>query len=122
MDSQQQPAFSPQPIDLERKLVDTFPDEGKRVAARFQLLRYGREGWHHEVDRVRLGILKLSEGDLGAIDRLVAAAIIDYRDILAQAEYPAYSRLTPGIDPASAPAQAAIAADKRQYDDWMDDG
>ncbi len=115
-----QPTYQPQPGDFERKLADVFPNEGLREAARAQLLRYGREGWHHEPARVRLAILKLGGGDLVAIDRYVESAGVDYRDILAQAEYPAYSKLPAGIDPTSPPAQEAIRADKAQYLEWIE--
>jgi hypothetical protein len=38
--------------------------------------------------RVQLAILVLAEGDLAAVERLVADANTDYRDILFWAEYP----------------------------------
>jgi hypothetical protein len=119
MDVAQQPAYRPQPGDLERKLADCFPDEGLRVAARAQVMRYGRQTWHHEVDRVRLAILKIAAGDLLAIDKTVALAEEDFRAVLTKAEYPAYSQLGPGIDSTSRTAQAAIAADKAQYRKWI---
>jgi hypothetical protein len=119
MDPEPQSPYSPSSIDLERKLAEAFPNDAIREAARTRLLRYGREDWHREPDRVRLAILKLGGSDLAAIDRQVEAAGVDYRDILAQAEYPAYSRLPPGIDPAGSKARAAISSDRRQYLDWM---
>ena len=120
MGTNQPPAHEPQPADLERKLADAFPNEGLREAARAQLLRYGREGWHHEPGRVRLAILKLAGSDLVALGRFVESAGVDYRDILSMAEYPAYSKLPPGIDPMSAPAQEAMRADERQYLEWLE--
>ncbi|NND02849.1 MAG: hypothetical protein HKN91_08680 [Acidimicrobiia bacterium] len=114
-----QPAHQPEPGELERKLSDLFPNERLRDAARSALSRYGRESWHQEIERVRLGILKLAGPHLTQIDKQVDAASVDYRDTLAAAEYPAYSQLTPGIDPQDAAAQEAIAADLQQYLDWL---
>ena len=108
-----------QPSDLERKLLEMFPRERLRDAARSSLSRYGRESWHREVDRVRVAILKLAGPDLTAIDKQVDAANVDYRDILAAAEYPAYSRLRPGIDPLDPEAQRAAESDRRQYLEWL---
>lgn len=111
--------YSPEPGELERKLAEAFPSEDLRDAARARLMRYGRQDWHREPERVRLAILKLAGSDLVAIDRRVAAAGVDYRDILAEAEYPAYSKLPPGIDSSSPAAQAAIRSDKQQFMDWI---
>ncbi len=68
---------------------------------------------------MRLAILKLADSDLMEIDKRVDAANVDYRDILAAAESPAYLLLPPGIDPESADAQRAIQSDKQQYLDWL---
>lgn len=114
-----QEGYQPEPGDLERKLNDLFSAEGLRDAARSSLSRYGRESWHYEVDRVRLAILKLAGADLTAIDKQVDAANVDYRDVLAAAEFPAYRLLPPGIDPATPEAQRAIAADRQQYLEWI---
>lgn len=115
---QQQP-HQPRPDELERKLSELFPNEGLRDAARSALRRYGRESWHKEGDRVRLAILKLAGTDLTAINKRVDEANVDYRDSLAAAEYPAYSLLSPGIDPLDPAAQRAIESDRRQYLEWL---
>lgn len=97
-----------------------FPAEGLRNVARSALFRYGRELRHTEMARVRLAILKLAGPDITAIDKQVDVAIIDYRDVLASAEYPAYALLKPGIDPTTPEAQQAIESDRRQYLEWLD--
>lgn len=117
-DASQTP-YKPQAGDLERKLRSQFPNDGLREAARSQLLRYGHQAWHREVDRVRMAILKLAGSDLLAIDKWVDQAGVDFRDVLAAAESPAYMALKPGIDPSSPAAQAAIASDRKQYTDWI---
>ena len=49
--------------------------------------RYGREDFHLEVDRVHLGILRLSGSDLTKIERWTAVACSDFRELLVEAEY-----------------------------------
>ena len=51
------------------------------------LARYGREDFHLEVDRVHLGILRLSGADLTKIEGWTAVACRDWRDLLVEAEY-----------------------------------
>lgn len=116
----EQRGYRPQPGDLERKLRSLFPNDGLRNAARAALRRYGAATWHHEADRVRLAILKLAGPDLTAIDRRVDEAIVDYRDTLAAAEFPAYAALGPHVDGSSPEAQAAIKADREQYSAWVE--
>ena len=47
----------------------------------------GRESFHLKVERVHLGILKLSGADLSAIERWTQFACTDFRDLLIEAEY-----------------------------------
>ena len=58
------------------------PDENCGI-----LESYGSEIYEYEVHRVRLGILKLSEGKKGRLLQMVKQANTDYRDILFGAEY-----------------------------------
>ena len=46
--------------------------------------------------RVQLAVLKLADGDMRALKRSVRDARMDYRDVLAWAEYPQYMRRVPG--------------------------
>ncbi len=119
MDLESQPARTPRPDDRERMLAVVFPAGGLCEAARTQLFRYGRESHEREAARVHLAILKLSNGDLLKLDKMVDLACRDYRDVLAMAESPAYMKLEPGIDPNSPAAQAAIKSDRLQYETWL---
>ena len=65
-----------------------FPDAATREHATRILSSYGRESFHLEVDRVHLGILKLSGADLSAIESWTKLACDDFRDLLIEAEYP----------------------------------
>ena len=46
--------------------------------------------------RLQLGVLKLSEGDADKLKENIELARIDYRDVLAYAEYPEQMRAGPG--------------------------
>ncbi len=48
-----------------------------------------------ERDRVQLALLKLCEGSLDRLEKCVATAIQDYRDVRAPAEYPREGARTP---------------------------
>ena len=72
---------------LPQVLVKLFPDAATRDQVTGILGRYGREDFHLEVDRVHLGILRLSGSDLIKIERWTAVACSDFRELLVEAEY-----------------------------------
>lgn len=83
---------------------------------------YGTESSHREHTRVRMAALKLAEGNLEALKQAVRAAKQDFRDIVAAAEYPSYSRAQrqTGSDGFSRKEkQRIIAADWSQYQEWL---
>jgi hypothetical protein len=65
-----------------------FPNVSTRQEVVGILGAYGREDFHREVDRVHLGILKLSGTDLVEIKSWTNVACSDFRDLLVDAEYP----------------------------------
>jgi hypothetical protein len=46
----------------------------------------------NEPERVKLALLALAKGDLVNLEKLVTAALVDYRDVLYWAEYPEESK------------------------------
>ena len=85
------------------------------------LERYGTEDWQLEVVRVRLAILKVAGRDIVRLQSAADRAQVDYRDLLAPAEYPGYSRLSyqevndlPPDD-----QKRLIESDWKQYEDWL---
>ena len=72
---------------LAQVLLKLFPDAAMRHQATGILGRYGREDFHLEVDRIHLGILRLSGNDLTRIEGWTAVACRDFRDLLVEAEY-----------------------------------
>ena len=69
-----------------------FPeDRRQRVLALLET--YGVESYERERERVQLAILTLSAGNEEKLREYVAVAKVDYRDVLAWAEYPEESRM-----------------------------
>lgn len=99
------------------KLPECFSDPDAAREALALLDAYGTKPWHCEQDRVHLAILKLSENDLQKLKAFVASAQLDFRDVLAAAEYPeefqASGKTCPG-------EMAAVRdRDKAQYLQWL---
>jgi hypothetical protein len=86
-----QPVPEVLPTDVERIVRRDFPEE-RFVTVMLVLNEYGAERWQRERSRVQLASLKLAHGSLDALRSHVDAAKQDYRDVLAAAEYPEYSR------------------------------
>jgi len=86
-----------------------------------ELDRYGVEPHERERERVQLGILKLSGGELERLPALVDMAKGDYRDVLAYAEYPEEARLSYEVIRKLPPEkiQAIRNRDREQYLRWL---
>jgi hypothetical protein len=69
--------------------------------------------------RVQLAVLKLAAGDISALRREIETAKCDYRDVLAYAEYPRYSREIGFDDVSDSVKQTVIDEDWRQYEIWF---
>lgn len=102
-----------------RKLKETFADVGARTAAVATLEAYVAKSKRNEPERILLAILKLSEGDLSRLSQAAESALIDYRDVLAWAEYPREMLLDGHEEPAV--LDAARARDRDQYLRWLGD-
>jgi hypothetical protein len=104
---------------LPQVLSKPFPDASIRERAARIMSSYGRESFHLEVERVHLGILKLSGADLSALERWTQFACDDFRDLLIEAEY----RLSFGMDRLRAANpdkyQALKNKEHEQYEAWI---
>jgi len=99
-----------------------FPDQD--LADVLAILdQYGTQPYERERHRVQLDILKLSEGDLDELKRLIGLAKRDYRDVIAWAEYPSLMRTSPGgTGNLDAERRRKLAKeDLRQYLSWLQD-
>ncbi len=97
---------------LDRKLTAGFSSRELIESARKILGEYGVESYEREADRVRLAILKLAGADLEETKKYTKIAKVDYRDVLASAEYPHQSK-------AGTSRPELIRKDKEQYEKWL---
>jgi hypothetical protein len=102
---------------IPRVLDKLYPDFAERSRATAILGVYGRESYHSEVERVRLGILRLAGADLPDLERWTALACMDFRDLLVAAEYPR----TFGRDGVRDPEKYAALGrrERAEYDAWL---
>lgn len=95
-----------------------------RRQVREALATYGLEPYEQEQDRVRLAILKLSDGEVGKVLSMTSAAKRDYRDVLMCAEFPEEGRATWALRPHLTQADQdrlveIRRGDRRQYEEWL---
>jgi len=89
-------------------------------AALALIAQYGVESYEREADRVQAAALKQARGDLNRLRQQIGSAKMDYRDLLADAEYPEATRVWSRIDRMTEAERRAIYdADWRQYDEWL---
>jgi len=104
------------PSDVERIVSREFPVD--QVANVMAIL--GEYTWQRERPRVQLAALKVADGDLQRLRTSIESANRDYRDVLAAAEYPAYSKV--GFRTKELPAdeqRRIMDSDWRQYEAWL---
>jgi len=104
---------------LDRKLKTLFPQASARQKLSALLESYGSEDYEREPERVRLAILKPSASDAKKLQEYLDIAKIDYRDVLAMAEYPRQLK-----DPSftyDEDKQKLIDADRTEYEKWLSD-
>jgi hypothetical protein len=104
--------------DLDRLVRREFPPEQVEEACAV-LARYGSGPGEREPDRVRIAVLKLAGGDLERLEHFAGVAAVDYRDVLAFAEYPAYFDKVLGPED-EAERRELVDDDWRQYKDWFE--
>ena len=104
--------------DIRRVIRRDFPDvDAATVQA--VLDEYGTEAWEGECARVQLAALKLAHGDLVELRRQIAVAKLDYRDVLAPAEYPAATRSWSMSGMSDRERQRIHDIDWQQYERWL---
>jgi hypothetical protein len=100
---------------IARKVARLFPDPLQRAEVEGLLDGVGE-------DRVKLAILKLSGGDIEALGEAAAAAALDWRDVIAWAEYPEQMRAGHGgVAPECAEGRAMRRRDERQLRRWLEE-
>lgn len=82
---------------------------------------YGTETWHVEENRVRIAAIKLACGDLRELERQIAVALVDFRDVVGAAESPSLMQLGfTGMERAGKEAVETLGAeDLERYEEWV---
>lgn len=101
---------------LVKQLVRRLFDASERAAVMRLLEQYGEPD--SRPYRVRVAILKLSDGRLDQLETYVRLAQQDFRDVLAEAEYPEALRQPMWRLPAEA-ARRIREADRAQFLAWL---
>jgi hypothetical protein len=91
------------------KINAIFPEGQREPALRILEAYPGRAG-----TRLQLAMLKNSNGDLDKLTAQVELAEIDYRDVLALAEYPRQLRTAAGQV-----TEEMQRADREDYESWL---
>jgi hypothetical protein len=105
--------------DIERVVRRDFT-EGQVEEALAILAEYGPQAWHREPARVRLAALKLANGSLEGLRQAIDRAKLDYRDVLAPAEYPKYTQFGFRARRLRSRVQQQIFSDDwQQYERWL---
>ncbi len=102
--------------DVERIVKRDYPsecfDEVMRILDQYHS-EYSKSGGA----RIKLAVLKLANGEFAKIQEYVDVAIIDFRDVLSLAEYPAYNHKTFMLPDAE--QESIITKDWKQYQEWL---
>lgn len=103
---------------LPRLLDKMFPSREERDLVVEILGQYGHQGFHRELDRVRMAVLKLAGRSPERIRYYTLMACRDYRDVLAAAEYPHQMGQYNLRDKDPERYRALVEEDQRQYREW----
>lgn len=105
--------------DIERLVARDFRPEDV-AAARAVLAQYGMKDWHREHMRVRAAALKMAAGSVERLQQAITQADRDYRDVLAYAEYPSYTKTISPSERDDSKRQSALSDDCDQYRAWFE--
>jgi hypothetical protein len=92
-----------------------FPVPAERDAILALFSRYAGP----EPDRVKLGVLKVADGNIERIRSLIRLAADDWRDLLCEAEYPLSSKRWGLKDKAPEKYDQLLAKEQAEYEAWL---
>ncbi len=96
---------------VHRKIGDTFADGDESEALALLEAAVDVDG------RSKLAAVKLAAGSLAQLETYLAAARVDWRDVVAWAEFPRQMRVPPGEA-----TDEMRASDRADYDRWLGAG
>jgi hypothetical protein len=102
-------------------MIALFPNELERKRVEKVLKEHGTRDYYREA-RVGLAVLKLAGTELERIEYYISQADVDYRDVLAMAEYPGQMREPHSLkeeDPER--YEQIMEEDRKQYEEWIND-
>ena len=103
--------------DIERIIVRDYGGKSDEVLK--YLNEYVSE---NEKFRVWAALLKISNGSISELRKNILLANVDYRDVLAEAEYPVYTKKV-GFDSnkfSKSELEKIIKSDFEQYKEWLE--
>lgn len=101
-------------------MITLFPNQLERKRVEKILKKSGTEDYYREA-RVGLAVLKLAGTQLEHIEYYIDQADMDYRDVLAMAEYPEQMRQHYSLKEKDPERYAQIIKeDRKQYEEWVE--
>jgi hypothetical protein len=101
-------------------MIALFPNELERKRVEKVLKKHGTGDYYREA-RVGLAVLKLAGTQLERIEYYIGQADVDYRDVLAMAEYPGQMRQPYSLKEEDPDRYAQIMEeDRKQYEEWIE--
>ncbi len=104
---------------LPEVLKAMFPEPIERNRIVKILSAYGKESYHRELDRVRLGILRLAWSQPEKLEAFMHLACTDYRDLLCAAEYPLSSLHDTRVVKDTEYYKTLQKQEAADYDEWL---
>lgn len=102
--------------DIHRIVTRDFPES--EVALVFQTLAQYTGDSEKGRNRIHAAILKLSKGEVERVAEYTMIALHDYRDVIAEAEYPNYSKCAL-TELGVSERDRLLLADQEQYKQWF---
>jgi hypothetical protein len=100
---------------IERLLLREFGDHASEVKEKFL---HVKSDTPRGKNRISAAIVKLSNGDLDKIDHYIDLCNLDFRDVVAPAEYPRYTTVAFNEIPRWKKGQFYLA-DWKEYSSWL---
>ena len=99
--------------DVQRIVARDFPENEIETV----FLKLSQCTYLKGKNRIWTAVLKLANGNISMIDQYIDDANRDWRDVIAQAEYPEYAKVL--FSKSEVTKRKAIEKDSKQYEKWF---